>query len=179
MENNLSSLNTLNTISNYNTLIYKDSVVPVWDIVTNKQLMVNTKLISEAINKMVKDKYSDLSINDFYEKYNIIYNKNYNFNNPINIIIKDKNSNKFTKIDLTPYWPLYIYISQGNEVIMEKDKVINDEVINIDYVRNEALMFNKESNIKYTIKLDKLNKDTNLSAYLNIDDTFTNLYYNR
>jgi hypothetical protein len=62
---------------------------------------------------------------------------------------------------------------------MEKDKVINDEVINIDYVRNEALMFNKESNIKYTIKLDKLNKDANLSAYLNINDTFTNLYYNK
>ena len=45
MENNLSSLNILNTVSNYNTLIYKDSVVPVWDIVTNKQLTVNTKLI--------------------------------------------------------------------------------------------------------------------------------------
>ncbi len=175
MKKNLASLGLLQPKTKYNSLIYNNGVVSVWDIVNNKPININNKLFNEAINRMIKDKYSNLSISEFYNKYSILYNKKYNFDESTVIIIKDNNKVSFTKIDLTPYWPSYNYLSKDNNVIMIDNKITNDEIIYIDYVRNEATLYNRESNIKYNIKLDRINKNSIISSYYSLDDTFTNL----
>ena len=100
---------------------------------------------------------------------------------PSSVSIREKNDiTTSINIDLSNYWPSYKYLNGGsNDIIMinEKDIVAHYEVISVDYVRNEAVMKNKENGISYTIALNKIDKNTPISADFH-RNTFTDIINN-
>ena len=62
-------------------------------------------------------------------------------------------------------------------MINKKDIVANYELISVDYVRNIAIMKNKESGITYNIPLNKIDKNTPISDEL-FRNTFTDIINN-
>ena len=83
-------------------------------------------------------------------------------------------------MNLSEYWPVYQYLNGGsNDIIMidQKEIIANYELTSVDYVRNEAIMKNKENGIAYTVTLNKIDKNTPISSdfYRN---TFTDLINN-
>ena len=62
-------------------------------------------------------------------------------------------------------------------MINKKDIVANYEMISVDYVRNIAIMKNKESGITYNIPLNKIDKNTPISADF-FRNTFTDIINN-
>lgn len=168
--------NKIIPVIKYNNIIYNNAVVPIWDIVSNKQLNINYQLYKEALNNYIKDNYN-LEYDEFIKTHTIIQNQNFDFNKSSFVIIKPNDSKKFFKVDLKKYWPNYQYINKGNKIVIinSDNKIVNDEIINIDYVRNEATLYNRASNIKYNIKLKNIDNTLALSNYLSTKDHFTNL----
>ena len=67
--------------------------------------------------------------------------------------------------------------AESEETKNEKDIVAHYELISVDYVRNEAVMKNKENGISYTIALNKIDKNTPISADFH-RNTFTDIINN-
>ena len=62
-------------------------------------------------------------------------------------------------------------------MVNEDDVIAHYELISVDYVRNEALMKNKENGISYAVALSKLDKNTPISSDFH-RNTFTDIINN-
>ena len=170
-------------ISSFTNLNNEESVSDVSNIVVDKGSQIYKQLYNAALLSMIKDNFPTYnSIEEFKDDYIIIDAPQLDFNMPpSSVSIREKNDiTTSINIDLSKYWPSYKYLNGGsNDIIMvnEKDIVAHYELISVDYVRNEAIMKNKENGISYTIALNKIDKNTPISAdfYRN---TFTDIINN-
>lgn len=164
-------------ISSFNNLNNEESLSGVSNIVVDKGSQVYMQLYNEALLSMIKDQFSTYnSVEEFKDDYIIIDAPQLDFNmSPTSVSIREKNDiTSSINIDLSKYWPSYKYLTGGsNDIIMidKKDIIANYELISVDYVRNEAIMKNKENGISYTIALNKIDKNTPIS-----DDLFRNTF---
>ena len=132
---------------------------------------------------MIKDKFPTYSsVEEFKDDYIIIDAPQLDFNMaPSSVSIREKNDiTNSVNIDLSKYWPSYKYLNGGsNDIIMidKKDIVANYELISVDYIRNTAIMKNKESGITYNITLNKIDKNTPISTDF-FRNTFTDIINN-
>ena len=170
-------------ISSFTNLNNEESVSDVSNIVVDKGSQVYMHLYNAALLSMIKDNFPTYnSIEEFKEDYIIIDAPQLDFNMPpSSVSIREKNDiTTSINIDLSNYWPSYKYLNGGsNDIIMinEKDIVAHYELISVDYVRNEAVMKNKENGISYTIALNKIDKNTPISADFH-RNTFTDIINN-
>lgn len=170
-------------ISSFTNLNNEESVSDVSNVVVDKGIQIYKQLYNAALLSMIKDNFPTYnSIEEFKDDYIIIDAPQLDFNMPpSSVSIREKNDiTTSINIDLSNYWPSYKYLNGGsNDIIMvnEKDIVAHYELISVDYVRNEAVMKNKENGISYTIALNKIDKNTPISAdfYRN---TFTDIINN-
>lgn len=170
-------------ISSFTNLNNEESVSDVSNVVVDKGIQIYKQLYNAALLSMIKDNFPTYnSIEEFKDDYIIIDAPQLDFNMPpSSVSIREKNDiTTSINIDLSKYWPSYKYLNGGsNDIIMvnEKDIVAHYELISVDYVRNEAVMKNKENGISYTIALNKIDKNTPISAdfYRN---TFTDIINN-
>lgn len=170
-------------ISSFTNLNNEESVSDVSNVVVDKGIQIYKQLYNAALLSMIKDNFPTYnSIEEFKDDYIIIDAPQLDFNMPpSSVSIREKNDiTTSMNIDLSKYWPSYKYLNGGsNDIIMvnEKDIVAHYELISVDYVRNEAVMKNKENGISYTIALNKIDKNTPISAdfYRN---TFTDIINN-
>ena len=170
-------------ISSFTNLNNEESVSDVSNIVVDKGSQIYKQLYNAALLSMIKDNFPTYnSIEEFKEDYIIIDAPQLDFNMPpSSVSIREKNDiTTSINIDLSNYWPSYKYLNGGsNDIIMinEKDIVAHYELISVDYVRNEAVMKNKENGISYTIALNKIDKNTPISDEL-FRNTFTDIINN-
>ena len=170
-------------ISSFTNLNNEESVSDVSNIVVDKGSQIYKQLYNAALLSMIKDNFPTYnSIEEFKEDYIIIDAPQLDFNMPpSSVSIREKNDiTTSINIDLSNYWPSYKYLNGGsNDIIMinEKDIVAHYELISVDYVRNEAVMKNKENGISYTIALNKIDKNTPMSADFH-RNTFTDIINN-
>ena len=170
-------------ISSFTNLNNEESLSGVSNIVVDKGSQVYMQLYNAALLSMIKDKFPTYnSVEEFKDDYIIIDAPQLDFNMPpSSVSIREKNDiTTSINIDLSNYWPSYKYLNGGsNDIIMinEKDIVAHYELISVDYVRNEAIMKNKENGISYTIALNKIDKNTPISADFH-RNTFTDIINN-
>ena len=170
-------------ISSFTNLNNEESLSGVSNIVVDKGSQVYMQLYNAALLSMIKDKFPTYnSIEEFKDDYIIIDAPQLDFNMPpSSVSIREKNDiTSSINIDLSKYWPSYKYLTGGsNDIIMiDKNTVIaHYELISVDYVRNEAVMKNKENGISYTIALNKIDKNTPISDEL-FRNTFTDIINN-
>ena len=170
-------------ISSFTNLNNEESLSGVSNIVVDKGSQVYMQLYNAALLSMIKDKFPTYnSIEEFKDDYIIIDAPQLDFNMPpSSISIREKNDiTSSINIDISKYWPSYKYLTGGsNDIIMiDKNTVIaHYELISVDYVRNEAVMKNKENGISYTIALNKIDKNTPISDEL-FRNTFTDIINN-
>ena len=170
-------------ISSFTNLNNEESVSDVSNIVIGKWSQVYMQLYNAALLSMIKDKFPTYnSVEEFKDDYIIIDAPQLDFNMPpSSVSIREKNDiTSSINIDLSKYWPSYKYLTGGsNDIIMidKKDIIANYELISVDYVRNEAVMKNKENGISYTITLNKIDKNTPISDEL-FRNTFTDIINN-
>ena len=170
-------------ISSFSHLNNEESLSGVSNIVIGKGSQVYMQLYNAALLSMIKDKFPTYnSVEEFKDDYIIIDAPQLDFNMPpTSVSIREKNDiTTSINIDLSNYWPSYKYLNGGsNDIIMinEKDIVAHYELISVDYVRNEAIMKNKENGISYTIALNKIDKNTPISADFH-RNTFTDIINN-
>lgn len=170
-------------ISSFTNLNNEESVSDVSNIVVDKGSQIYKQLYNAALLSMIKDNFPTYnSIEEFKNDYIIIDAPQLDFNMPpSSVSIREKNDiTTSINIDLSNYWPSYKYLNGGsNDIIMinEKDIVAHYELISVDYVRNEAIMKNKENGISYTIALNKIDKNTPISADFH-RNTFTDIINN-
>lgn len=170
-------------ISSFTNLNNEESVSDVSNIVVGKGSQIYKQLYNAALLSMIKDNFPTYnSIEEFKDDYIIIDAPQLDFNMPpSSVSIREKNDiTTSINIDLSKYWPSYKYLNGGsNDIIMvnEKDIVAHYELISVDYVRNEAVMKNKENGISYTIALNKIDKNTPISADFH-RNTFTDIINN-
>ena len=170
-------------ISSFTNLNNEESVSDVSNIVVGKGSQIYKQLYNAALLSMIKDKFPTYnSVKEFKDDYIIIDAPQLDFNMPpSSVSIREKNDiTTSINIDLSNYWPSYKYLNGGsNDIIMvnEKDIVAHYELISVDYVRNEAVMKNKENGISYTISLNKIDKNTPISDEL-FRNTFTDIINN-
>lgn len=170
-------------ISSFTNLNNEESVSGVSNIVVDKGSQIYKQLYNAALLSMIKDNFPTYnSIEEFKNDYIIIDAPQLDFNMPpSSVSIREKNDiTTSINIDLSNYWPSYKYLNGGsNDIIMinEKDIVAHYELISVDYVRNEAVMKNKENGISYTIALNKIDKNTPISADFH-RNTFTDIINN-
>lgn len=170
-------------ISSFTNLNNEESLSAVSNIVVDKGSQVYMQLYNAALLSMIKDKFPTYnSVKEFKDDYIIIDAPQLDFNMPpSSISIREKNDiTSSINIDISKYWPSYKYLTGGsNDIIMiDKNTVIaHYELISVDYVRNEAVMKNKENGISYTIALNKIDKNTPISDEL-FRNTFTDIINN-
>lgn len=170
-------------ISSFTNLNNEESVSDVSNVVVDKGIQIYKQLYNAALLSMIKDNFPTYnSIEAFKDDYIIIDAPQLDFNMPpSSVSIREKNDITISiNIDLSKYWPSYKYLNGGsNDIIMvnEKDIVAHYELISVDYVRNEAVMKNKENGISYTIALNKIDKNTPISADFH-RNTFTDIINN-
>ena len=170
-------------ISSITNLNNEESLSGVSNIVVDKGSQVYMQLYNAALLSMIKDKFPTYnSVKEFKDDYIIIDAPQLDFNMPpSSISIREKNDiTSYINIDISKYWPSYKYLTGGsNDIIMiDKNTVIaHYELISVDYVRNEAVMKNKENGISYTIALNKIDKNTPISDEL-FRNTFTDIINN-
>lgn len=170
-------------ISSFTNLNNEESLSDVSNIVIGKGSQVYMQLYNAALLSMIKDKFPTYnSIKEFKDDYIIIDAPQLDFNTPpSSVSIREKNDiTTSINIDISKYWPSYKYLTGGsNDIIMidKKDIIANYELISVDYVRNEAVMKNKENGISYTIALNKINKNTPISSDFH-RNTFTDIINN-
>ena len=170
-------------ISSFTNLNNEESVSDVSNIVVGKGSQIYKQLYNAALLSMIKDNFPTYkSVEEFKVDYIIIDAPQLDFNMPpSSVSIREKNDiTTSINIDLSNYWPSYKYLNGGsNDIIMvnEKDIVAHYELISVDYVRNEAVMKNKENGISYTISLNKIDKNTPISADFH-RNTFTDIINN-
>ena len=170
-------------ISSFTNLNNEESVSDVSNVVVDKGIQIYKQLYNAALLSMIKDNFPTYnSIEAFKDDYIIIDAPQLDFNMPpSSVSIREKNDITISiNIDLSKYWPSYKYLNGGsNDIIMvnEKDIVAHYELISVDYVRNEAVMKNKENGISYTIALNKIDKNTPISADFH-RNTFTDIMNN-
>ena len=170
-------------ISSFTNLNNEESVSDVSNIVVGKGSQIYKQLYNAALLSMIKDNFPTYkSVEEFKVDYIIIDAPQLDFNMPpSSVSIREKNDiTTSINIDLSKYWPSYKYLNGGsNDIIMvnEKDIVAHYELISVDYVRNEAVMKNKENGISYTIALNKIDKNTPISADFH-RNTFTDIINN-
>ena len=170
-------------ISSFTNLNNEESVSDVSNIVVDKGSQIYKQLYNAALLSMIKDNFPTYnSIEEFKNDYIIIDAPQLDFNMPpSSVSIREKNDiTTSINIDLSNYWPSYKYLNGGsNDIIMinEKDIVAHYELISVDYVRNEAVMKNKENGISYTIALNKIDKNTPISTDFH-RNTFTDIINN-
>lgn len=170
-------------ISSFTNLNNEESLSDVSNIVIGKGSQVYMQLYNAALLSMIKDKFPTYnSVEEFKDDYIIIDAPQLDFNTPpSSVSIREKNDiTSSINIDLSKYWPSYKYLTGGsNDIIMidKKGIIANYELISVDYVRNEAVMKNKENGISYTITLNKINKNTPISSDFH-RNTFTDIINN-
>ena len=170
-------------ISSFTNLNNEESVSDVSNVIVDKGIQIYKQLYNAALLSMIKDNFPTYnSIEAFKDDYIIIDAPQLDFNMPpSSVSIREKNDiTTSINIDLSKYWPSYKYLNGGsNDIIMvnEKDIVAHYELISVDYVRNEAVMKNKENGISYTISLNKIDKNTPISADFH-RNTFTDIINN-
>ena len=170
-------------ISSFTNLNNEESLSDVSNIVVGKGSQVYMQLYNAALLSMIKDKFPTYnSVEEFKDDYIIIDAPQLDFNMPpSSVSIREKNDiTSSINIDLSKYWPSYKYLNGGsNDIIMidKKDIIANYELISVDYVRNKAVMKNKENGISYTIALNKIDKNTPISDEL-FRNTFTDIINN-
>ena len=170
-------------ISSFTNLNNEKSLSGVSNIVVDKGSQVYMQLYNAALLSMLKEQFPTYnSVEEFKDDYIIIDAPQLDFNMPpSSISIREKNDiTSSINIDISKYWPSYKYLTGGsNDIIMidKKDIIANYELISVDYVRNEAVMKNKENGISYTIALNKIDKNTPISADFH-RNTFTDIINN-
>lgn len=170
-------------ISSFTNLNNEKSLSGVSNIVVDKGSQVYMQLYNAALLSMLKDQFPTYnSVEEFKDDYIIIDAPQLDFNMPpSSISIREKNDiTSSINIDISKYWPSYKYLTGGsNDIIMidKKDIVAHYELTSVDYVRNEAVMKNKENGISYTIALNKINKNTPISSDFH-RNTFTDIINN-
>ena len=170
-------------ISSFTNLNNEESVSDVSNVIVDKGIQIYKQLYNAALLSMIKDNFPTYnSIEAFKDDYIIIDAPQLDFNMPpSSVSIREKNDiTTSINIDLSKYWPSYNYLNGGsNDIIMvnEKDIVAHYELISVDYVRNEAVMKNKENGISYNITLDKIDKNTPISQDF-FRNTFTDIINN-
>ena len=170
-------------ISSFTNLNNEESLSGVSNIVVDKGSQVYMQLYNAALLSMIKDQFPTYnSVEEFKDDYIIIDAPQLDFNMPpSSISIREKNDiTSSMNIDIAKYWPSYKYLTGGsNDIIMidKNDVIAHYELISVDYVRNEAVMKNKENGISYTIALNKIDKNTPISDEL-FRNTFTDIINN-
>ena len=170
-------------ISSFTNLNNEESLSGVSNIVIDKGSQVYMQLYNAALLSMLKDQFPTYnSVEEFKDDYIIIDAPQLDFNmSPTSVSIREKNDiTSSINIDLSKYWPSYKYLTGGsNDIIMidKNDVIAHYELISVDYVRNEAIMKNKENGISYTIALNKIDKNTPISDEL-FRNTFTDIINN-
>ena len=170
-------------ISSFSHLNNEESISSVSNVVSDKGVKVYNQLYNEALLSMINEKFQSYnSIEEFKQDYIIIDSPQLDYNMPpVSTSIRKRNDiTKSINVDLSNYWPSYKYLTGGaNEIIMvnEDDVIAHYELISVDYVRNEALMKNKENGISYAVALSKLDKNTPISSDFH-RNTFTDIINN-
>ena len=170
-------------ISSFSHLNNEESISSVSSVVSDKGVKVYNQLYNEALLSMINEKFPSYnSIEEFKQDYIIIDSPQLDYNMPpVSTSIREKNDiTTSINVDLSNYWPSYKYLTGGaNEIIMvnEDDVIAHYELISVDYVRNEALMKNKENGISYAVALSKLDKNTPISSDFH-RNTFTDIINN-
>lgn len=170
-------------ISSFSNLNNEESISSVSNVVSDKGVKVYNQLYNAALLSVIKEKFPTYNtIEEFKQDYIVIDSPQLDFNMPPTATsIREKNDiTNSINVDLSKYWPSYKYLNGGaNEIIMvnQNDVIANYELISVDYVRNEAVMRNKENRISYTVALNKIDKNTPISSdfYRN---TFTDIINN-
>ena len=154
-------------ISSYSTLNFDNSVFSVSDIASNKGQNIYKQLYEAALLNYIRKNLPQYdSLESFKNDYIIIETPSLDYNTaPKDVSLRSKSDiTKSISIDLEEYWPTYSYITGGsNDVIMTETIYANYELISVDFMRNIAIMKNKENNIEYSIPLNKIDKNTPIS----------------
>lgn len=170
-------------ISSFSHLNNEESISSVSNVVSDKGVKVYNQLYNAALLLMINEKFPSYNtIEEFKQDYIVIDSPQLDYNMPpVATSIREKNDiTNSINVDLSKYWPSYKYLNGGaNSIIMinQNDIVANYELISVDYIRNEAVMRNKENGISYTVALSKIDKNTPISSdfYRN---TFTDIINN-
>jgi len=144
-------------ISSFSHLNNEESINNVSSVVLDKGIKVYNQLYDAALLSVIKEKFPVYNtIDEFKHDYIVIDSPQLDYNMPpTTTSIREKNDiTNSINVDLSKYWPSYKYLNGGaNDIIMvnRTEVIANYELISVDYIRNEAVMKNKENGISYTV----------------------------
>lgn len=162
--------------TNFNRLIYNDRITSVYDVTYNKNFKIHKLLFTTAVDNYVKYfcQKHDITKDEFEKTFNIIEKQINSIDAPSSIIQRNKTSNKRFElqyiVDLAPFWPNYKYKNVSNTAVTinPAENFGQDEVVYIDYVRNEATVYNNYLDEYKQIPLSNINISTKLSDNLKL-----------
>lgn len=166
----------------YNNLFYRSGPVSVMDVASGKLQSIQTQLFELALMDFCKER--NVSYADFKNQNIIIERKATDYFMPSEIVYKSKSYPFMSeRVDLAHYWSKYFYKNEDlidDILMMKRDGAgyVENEIVNVDYVRNEATVFNRYLNIKFYVPLSKITNNTNFSYWLDLNDKFINLSKN-
>ena len=170
---------TFNTTSRYDTPISSDGPVPVVEVVAGKLIDIHNQLYEAALKDYLEE--NNISKDDLFNNYVQLqqYDPNYQFSSTI-VLKRKKYPFDVITIDLSKYWKKYLYknVEGIDDIIMlnDEDNFGENELVYIDYARNEATIFNRSTGIKFHVPLSKISGSTIVSDALSRENTFAELY---
>jgi hypothetical protein len=165
--------------------IYTDNIQTVGDITSDKILNIQTELFNKALSDYVQEKYN-MNLEEFSINFTILQCSNYDVFTPAKVLIKENTPvSRNITIDLTNYWPEYVFEEQKDDYLDIVQPYYEDnygiyEIIDINYITGKVTLFNKYLGNKINVPLNKIDLGTvRLSDYLTLNDTFTNMINNK
>ena len=164
----------------YNRQVYKTGIEDFISIASDKPEKIHTMLFNSALKNYFeanKEKYAEISFDDFLRNYNIIDLKNDDYSYPSKAVISTKTfPYKQEKIDLKEFWNNYQTIESEkdiNDLIEDNDTLIDAELIYIDYARNKCKFKSKTTEKEFWTTTDYINSYTAINDdALTLKDTF-------
>lgn len=168
-----------NNVSKYNDLEYLSSKIRFVDYISDKNNVVHDKLYMSALNRYLEEKLH--TTYDEYSKTHILMEiKNKEYWMPSKVFIKDISVMPYniSKVDLSPYWDNYQYVSEyknfDNMFFENVEDINGSEVVEINYVLGQAKFRNKYSGEEFWKDFKFLNKDTVYNKdETSLEDTFS------
>lgn len=155
---------------------FTNSVLSINDVAINKLETLYMKQYNMAIDNYLETIGEDKTT--FYENNIILNRSSKSFEDaPIITIMTKESPFKKTVVDLSLFWPKYIFNTADIPILYNEELDYGEyELTHIDYARKKAIFKNRYNSVIAETSLNTINKYTKVSDELSLDNkTFRNL----
>lgn len=169
----------------YNDVLYATGPERISNVVCDKLENIHKMLFNDALEKYFEEskENEEDTFDDFLRCNKIIEKRGQVYNEPSNVIIREKKfPYKQKNVDLSQWWSTYQFDESNkdiSELIEDEEVLIDAKLIYVDYARNRCKFRSKMTGKEFWTTLDYINENTKIDEdNMTLKDTFGDLCKN-